>query len=238
MNFKQYITEEYKRKDLFDLPPKFEVGDKVRVISKPETLDSDTVRNNDIRGIIDYVSHNTNYALNYYKLRKDGGIRIDNDNAKFYNVFDLNPNFFPEDWLVADKGIDEEYHDSFKLHGDTIELFKNPSKAEAGFSKQMVRAIIDKNSDLIIWDGRERGLHSDVAKHLKLDLTDINNICLYIRLGTGKEAENEVEISFLNIGRFASNAVVERGIDKVQDNKNLKKYIGGKFYVYREDLGI
>jgi hypothetical protein len=206
------VNEDYEKKHLFDTNPnKFREGDIVFINSKK--------RFPHLSGKRAIISLATTIP-NVYFVEYEGQEYV-----------------FTGNELQAKKSLKEEYYDTFKLgilgKSQIIEVFKNPTQSELPLAK-MDRAILDANGTLYVWSGLEPVLHKTIAHKIGINLKDTDNICLYLQ-----RSAHEVQPEYINLGHAPSIETRNRNIKTLEENKNIKKFMGGKYEVYREDwLGI
>lgn len=141
-------------------------------------------------------------------------------NVSFDDKF-IGTGVYDEEQL--EKSLKEEWHDSYKVKGKTIEVFLNPSLGELP-KKSSYRAILNiKNGDLYVWDSYF--LHDVVGPKILKDYYQGYSDGLYIRLiieGHNMYGEKNV---------VWNTEIESDSYNKIENNKNIKKLLGTKFEV-------
>jgi hypothetical protein len=124
--------------------------------------------------------------------------------------------------------INEEWFNTYKIEGKTVEVFYNPSSDEPKKNSKEIRGVIDKKGDLFAWDGDDKDspIHEPVMKRLnKSHVNGAISVFLYPKRGL-------VEVSFFDFNQVElTQQEVDRYKDIVKENQNVIKYMGKKFKI-------
>lgn len=121
--------------------------------------------------------------------------------------------------------LEEEYYNTYKLQGKTIEIFLNPSSSEPKNNPKEVRAILDKKGDLFAWDGETDIIHEPMIRRLNKENSNTIPLFIYPR-------KKVVDISFID---YDPSILTQQEVDRikqiVKNNDKLIRYMNNKFKI-------
>jgi hypothetical protein len=122
--------------------------------------------------------------------------------------------------------LEEEYYNTYKLNGQIVEVFLNPTSGEPKNNPKIVRAILDKKGDLFAWDGETETIHEPVMNRMNKNKENgAISIILFPRTKL-------VEISLWDWKQAdLTQQEVERIKNIVKNNSNVKKYMKNDFRI-------
>jgi hypothetical protein len=222
-----------KKRHLFDFPPKFEEGDIVKINNKNVWLNEHPYEQNlakiyDINGDPHEQGENKKSSENYYRLSPyPNGYNLLVKNWRRNGLIKWSQVKFFESELELEN-VNEEYFNSFKHEGETVEVYKNPKSTEPEHVIE-VRGILDRKGNLYVWEGNL--LHKEMSRLLGLNLFDGGNIGLYFHMEDFHNLKINLSMWDIDTALHGDSSFVAQLKYTVQNNNHIKQYMQNKFKV-------